>query len=454
MKKTHLFALAFIGLTATAQEHFAGIGLSSRVGVLNTQFNPAELNNMSDKFDINFFGLSANVSNNKLSISDVINNDNLDAILFQGTEPVNFRADMQVSGLGVGIKFKRWALGINTKIYGNMDIIDVDPRLGDAFVNAGINSLFGSTTVTNNFNQRVNGTVWGEIAATAAMSLVNTKMHKFNVGITGKLLFPGSFANMGMDKFSGTVSRIGTTAYLTNTQASLNFAYSGELGNSFTQFDNYRQSAIGAPNGFGVDVGINYQWRDTPPENPKKNQNRYKLNLGMAIRNVGAMKFKNSDNQSTNYILSIQGSQSLNLNQFENVESVKDIETILLNSGYLTKTTGTKDFKVQLPATLALYGDVKVISKLYVSAYLQQRLKAPDSNDQIAVQNHFTVTPHLNLGFFEFFVPFTQNEIAGFNTGLGIRAGGFYVGSGTGITALLNDSKQVDVYMGWRLGIF
>lgn len=454
MKITHLFALAFIGLTATAQEHFAGIGLSSRVGVLNTQFNPAELNNMSDKFDINFFGLSANVSNNKLSISDVINNDNLDAILFQGTEPVNFRADMQVSGLGVGIKFKRWALGINTKIYGNMDIIEVDPRLGDAFVNAGINSLFGSTTVTNNYNQRVNGTVWGEIAATAAMSLVNTKMHKFNVGITGKLLFPGSFANMGMDKFSGTVSRIGTTAYLTNTQASLNFAYSGELGNSFTQFDNYRQSAIGALNGFGVDVGINYQWRDTPPENPKKNQNRYKLNLGMAIRNVGAMKFKNSDNQSTNYTLSIQGSQSLNLNQFENVESVKDIETILLNSGYLTKTTGTKDFKVQLPATLALYGDVKVISKLYVSAYLQQRLKAPDSNDQIAVQNHFTVTPHLNLGFFEFFVPFTQNEIAGFNTGLGIRAGGFYLGSGTGITALLNDSKQVDVYMGWRLGIF
>lgn len=454
MKKRHLIAMAFVGLYAQAQEHFAGIGLSSRVGVMNTQFNPAELNNMSDKFDINMFGISANVSNNKLTVNDLVNNDNLDNVLFRGTDPVNLRADVQVSGIGMGIKFKRFALGLSTKIYGNMDIIDVDPHLGDAFVNAGVNSIFGTTTVSNNYNQRVNGTAWGEVAGTFAFSLINKEKHKFNIGFTGKLLLPGSFANMGMDKFTGTISRVDNIVYLTNTQASVNFAYSGELANSFTQFNNYSKSAIGSLGGVGFDLGINYQWRDQSSANLKKNQNRYKLNLGMAIRNVGSMTFKDPNNKSTNYTLSIQGTQSLNLNQFENIESIKDIETILLNSGYLTKTTSNKDFKVSLPTTFVLYADVKVISKLFISGYLQQRVKSIDVNDQIATQNNFTITPHVNLGFFEFFLPFTQNEISGFNTGLGIRAGGFYIGSGSGVTALMNNAKQADFYLGWRIGIF
>ena len=450
MKKWYILFFVFVNFSSKAQEHYAGIGLSRRVGILNTLINPAELCNMASKFDIHFFGVSTNVSNNKLSISDIVNNDAIGDILFQGTSPVNLRSDVQVNGLGLGFKFKRWALGINSKIYGNLDIIDVDPRLGDAFVNAGVNSLVGSSTVTNNFNQRINGTSWGELSATASINIVSTERHLFNLGFTGKFLFPGAFANMGLDQFSGTISRTGTTAYLTNTQAALNFAYSGELANSFTRFENYKNSALGALNGFGFDFGINYQWRDTTKNNP----NRYKLNLGLAIRNLGAMTFDDPNNQSTNYTISIQGTQSLNLNQFESIESVKDIESILLNSGYLTKTTGRKDFRVKLPSTFVLYGDIKLISKLYLSTYVQHRLKGVNRNDQLAVQNHYTVTPHLDLGFFEFFVPFTHNEIAGFNTGLGIRAGGFYLGSGTGITALINDSQQADLFLGWRIGIY
>ncbi|MFN7775778.1 DUF5723 family protein [Flavobacterium sp.] len=455
MKKQLLPLLVLFSLSISAQEQYTGIGLSSRVGVLNAQFNPAELHNQSNKFDIHLIGFNARVSNNILGVDDIINNDNLENILFRGTDPVNLRANVQAMGLGMSVKFKRWTLGISSTFHGNLDIIDVDPRLGDAFVNAGINALVGgSATVANNYNQRVNGTTWGELGATAAFSLVNKAKHKLNVGITGKLLFPGSYANLGMDRFNGTISRVGGIALLTNTQASVNFAYSGTLANSFTQFDNYRESAFGGLNGVGADIGINYQLRDTPPENPKKNQNRYKLNLGLAIRNLGAMTFNDNNNQSTNYTLSIQGTQSLNLNQFENVESLREIETILLNSGYLTRTDGTRDFRVQLPTTLALYGDVKIIPKLFVSAYLLQRLNNVEVNDQIAAQNTFIVTPHVDLGFFEIFVPFTQNEISGFNTGLAFRAGGFFVGSSSGVTALMTNPKQADLYMGWRIGIF
>ena len=44
--------------------------------------------------------------------------------------------------------------------------------------------------------------------------------------------------------------------------------------------------------------------------------------------------------------MEIEGFESLNLNQFDGSESVTDIEQVLLDSGYLTKTSSNKDFKV------------------------------------------------------------------------------------------------------------
>ena len=69
---------------------------------------------------------------------------------------------------------------------------------------------------------------------------------------------------------------------------------------------------------------------------------------------------------------------------------------------------------------------------------------------QIAAVNSFSVTPRVNLGFFEAFLPYTNNEIAGSNLGIGFRLGGFYIGSGSIITAALSNSKQADIYTGFR----
>jgi hypothetical protein len=68
------------------------------------------------------------------------------------------------------------------------------------------------------------------------------------------------------------------------------------------------------------------------------------------------------------------------------------------------------------------------------------------NNDQVTAQNTFTVTPRYVTNFFEVFMPIGTNEISGFNTGVGFRVGGFFIGSGSIVTALLNDSKQADIY--------
>ena len=174
------------------------------------------------------------------------------------------------------------------------------------------------------------------------------------------------------------------------------------------------------------------------------------MNAGLAIRNIGSMTFNDDNNASTNYVLNIPQSDPLDLSLFEDVNSLSEVENILSSNGYLTETGGEKDFKVKLPTVLSTYADFRIIPKIYVTAYLQQKLNKDQSNNQITVPNIFSITPRVNLGFFEGYVPLTFNEISGTNVGLGIRLGGFYIGTSSLVSALISDSKQGDLYTGFR----
>ena len=83
---------------------------------------------------------------------------------------------------------------------------------------------------------------------------------------------------------------------------------------------------------------------------------------------------------------------------------------------------------------------------------MQQKTNKDEANEQITSSNIFSITPRVNLGFFEGYIPLTFHEISGTNVGIGFRLGGFYLGTSSMITALINDSKQGDVYMGFRWG--
>ncbi|MFT6748778.1 MAG: hypothetical protein ACI9XR_001582 [Flavobacterium sp.] len=453
MKNYFLYIAPLISVFAFGQEHFNGISTSSRVGILNANYNPAELVNMNNKFEVGGLSFSANIGNDKIGFSDIFSDTSIEEKLFLGDGVVNLRADVEAYLPSFAMKYQKWAFGISAKAQGKLDVVDVNTNLGNALSNSAIDAILGgSTTINSDTNQRLNGTTWGEISLVAARNIMDTEKYSFNVGATVKLLFPGSYANLGLDKFQGTITRdISQQLTLSNASANLNIAYSGSLGNSFANFDEYSKSVFGGLNGLGADIGANFQLKDDANSNKK---NAYKINAGLSIRNIGAMTFKDENNQSTNYALSIPnatpGNPGLNLNQFQNLDSLEEIEQILLSSGYLTKQNDSNDFKAKLPTTINLYADFKVIPKLYVTGYLQQKVNKDGNNDQITAQNTFTITPRFSTNYFEVFAPIGSNEISGFNTGIGFRVGGFFIGSGSIVTALINDSKQADIYTGFR----
>ncbi len=442
--------IALIPAAGFAQQHFSGINTSSRTSLYNAALNPAELANISTRFEANVIGLSINASSNKATFSDLVSGKDLENIIFEGDEPTDLRIDAEVAGPGLSYKLDKWVFALSSRAYGKLDLVDIDTNIGDAIVSAGINSIAGSTTISNDYNQRLNGTTWGEIGLSAGTALYESEAHRLSGGATLKLLFPGSYANFGADRFSGTVNNTLGTATLTNTLANLNIAYSGNLGEDFTDFGDYARSMFGKLNGVAADIGIAYRWKDAMEPDAR----RYRLSGGLSVRNVGSMKFSSSNNASTNYVLSIQGGESLNLNQFQDVTSLAEVENILLQSGYLNRTENQKqEFKVKLPTVFSAYADVRIVSDFFVTFFTQQKLSDGSQNDQINTENIISVTPRYLLSQVEFFAPISSNEVAGFTAGFGIRAFGFFVGSSSAITALINDSNQADAFIGYSFSL-
>ena len=444
MKKLLLLPILLSTINGFSQDHFSGINTSKRVGILNIGMNPSELSNLNSRFEVQLFSSSVNVSNNKITFNDIIDGNNLENLIFKGSEPVNFNIDTEFYGPGFAIKLLKWGFAVSSKGYIKGNIVDVDPNLGSALTSNAINAIGGSSVISSANNQRMNTTTWGEIGFSVAHKIYENKKHKINGGVTFKLLFPGAYANIGLDKFQGTITENSGNFILTNAVANMNIAYSGNLGAEFTNTSDYTKSVFGNLQGMATDIGVDYQLLGSG-----KN---YKLKIGAALKNMGSMTFKSSDNYSTDYSLSIQGSQQLNLNQFQNINGVKDIEQVLIDSGFLNTTPKNKDFKVQLPTVLNLYADIKIVPKLNVTLFTQQKINNNSANDQITSQNIISATPRFSVGFFEAYIPVAINEVSGTTAGFGFRLGGFFLGSNSVLSALSNDGKQADFYTGFRFG--
>jgi hypothetical protein len=238
MKKLLLTFSLLVGFSAFAQDHFSGISTSNRVGILNGSENPAEFSNLSKRFEINIYGLSFNVANNKIGFSDINSDANFEDLIFAGTEPVDMRVDAQILGPGFAMKWKKWGFGITTKAHANFNIIDVDPEIGDAIAND--NLVLNTTSLNSLNNQRLNGVAYGEIGLSAARTLFENEKHSFSGGLTLKFLFPGSYSNFGLKNLNGEITENLGSAYLTtDSPATLNIAYSGNLAYRFTNFGDY-----------------------------------------------------------------------------------------------------------------------------------------------------------------------------------------------------------------------
>lgn len=446
MRRT-LLTLTLLSLTAYGQQHFSGISTSSRSGLINAGLNPAELANVETKFTINILAPSIAASSNKVGLDDFSGDNDIADLLFSTGENTNLKLDGEIVGPGLAYRYDKWTFAVSSRAFARLDLLEVNPLFGYALLNNDLPGTVTSTFITSDANQRLNGTTWGEIGFSVARNLFEDEKHKLSGGITFKLLFPGSYANFGASDFDGTVTVGNGTAFLSDTDAELNIAYSGNLGDDFTDASDYFSSLYGKLNGLAADLGVNYRLKDAA------GNYGYRLNAGVSVRNLGAMSFKAANNASTNYTLNITGGNQLDLSLFEDVTSLREIEQILLKSGYLERENGETEFRVTLPTLFVAYADIRIVPDFFATVYTQQKVNKDSENDQIGNENVVSLTPRYATRRFEAFAPLSLNEISGFSAGLGFRAYGFFIGSSSVITSLTQSSDHADVFFGYGFNL-
>lgn len=445
MKKFVMTVTLFSVLFIHAQEHFSGISMSYKAGILNGTVNPAALANLQDTYSFNALSVSAYASNNKLGFSDLINSKDFEQVIFSGNKPGSMRLDFEILGPSFAYKFDKWVFSITTSAKTKANIVDIDNTLGNAILN---NTMPESATAfLISHNQKASATTWGEIGFGIARELFSIEGHTLNTGVNIKMLMPGTYGRINASDFEGEFVFRNNSVALTNASSNLSFAYSGALGDDFSKKSNFI-NYFGSPGGVSTDVGLNYNWK-------KNDDELYTFNAGIALRNMGSMAFKDTNNQSSSYVVNIPEGQYLDLAQFQGDDDIKSIEQKLLQSGFAQITNQRSDFKVKLPATLALYADVRLYNNFFLGGYLQQKLNPDYEEAQISVQNIFTITPRFATEKFEAYLPISSSEISGFAMGAGIRYRGFFIGSGSILTAAFNnsDTHQADIYTGFRFAL-
>lgn len=456
MKKLTCLVLFLVAQLVQAQEHFAGISTSKRVGIINLTINPSELANLNNHFEIQLLSSSMNVANNKVGFNDLLDDTNTENLLLSGTKPINFNFSNEIMGPGVAVRLLKWRFAVTSKVNIKAGVLNVNPVLASYLTGSDTQVLPIGGDVINYFsNQRFNGTMWGEVGFAVARKVWENEKGLLNAGINLKMLFPGAYANMGIGNFNGTVTNNNAgDLVLKDTDANVNFAYSGSLAQEFTNSQQYTNSLFGNLDGLTADIGVDYQL---------KKGNSYKLKVGASIMNLGGMTYNDNNNNSSDYKLKISGDQSLVLNFFDGIDDIPAIKQHLIDLAALpagdpnkiefTEITSNKDFRVSLPTTLNLYADVHLISKLNVTLFTQQKLNSNSGNNQITAQTIYSVTPRFGIGFFEAYLPLSTNDVSGTNAGLGFRLGGFFMGSNSILSSISSNAKQADVNFGFRFAI-
>ena len=440
-------------ISATAQHQFLGYRSGNYTGVNGVFFNPANIVDSRYRWDVNLIGINAGIGNNNATfklknIGDGFG-DNADSLLFGNT-------DKKTNGLvntdifGPSFMFnagKKVSFAFSTRVRAMANISDIDGKFVQSIDNA------TSGTYPFNFNSDANQKLivngWTDFSASMGMILSDKGKHFLKGGVTLKYLAgaANSFANL--NKLKGTLNQdITGNDYFTNTSGTISVGYSGFDLDNFEASDAFKFNG----NGFGADLGFVYEYR---PDGDKteRYQNKYKIKAGLAILDIGSIKYKPRTNEYGSYTVAISGAETWYPSELDG-KSVSEIKTYLDSKPTLftNNTAALSSYKAKLPTTLQANVDWAINRGFFVDLAGQLSFKNKQDIYSPFYSNNITLTPRYEGRAFGIYLPINYNQITNFNAGISLRAGPFFLGSGSVITALLDKSKQADIHFGIRFG--
>lgn len=459
-----LLCTPFIGFS----QDYSGYRTGNYTGVNGVFFNPANIADSRYRWDVNLVSVSALGGNNQASfklknLSESFNADSLENQLY-GKNAGATSGLMSVSVLGPSFMFnatKKTAIAITSRARVMANVQEVDGTLLQQVVDGYTSDAGLPYTITSAQNMRVNMNAWSEFGASLGQIIMDKDKHFLKGGVTLKYLAGVGNTYLQIKDLTATINedKISEQAYLSNTSGRLGIGFGG------ASFDDFEASDLTSfdSQGFGFDIGFIYEFRPDQAKHRSgdnydwnRNENKYKLRIGVAILDIGSLKYKRDQSRSGAYDIGVTGAEKFYLSELSDVD-LDDYKSFFDGRPqYFTPVVGSaeSEYKVALPTTMQLDVDYNLYRRFYISLAGQFSLISNESkpyNSQY--HNTFTLTPRYETGKFGCYLPLNYNELTKFNAGLSVRFGPVFVGSGSVVTALLNESKQADVHIGIRFGV-
>jgi len=460
MRKQFLTIACMITLLTSISyaQTYPGYRTGNYTGVNGAFFNPANIADNRFQWNINLAAINgfAGTDQGGIKLSDITNNfdaNNLKSKILKGHSQVNSLDYADLLGPSFMLSLSpntSVALTTRSRVFANVK--DVNGDLANAIIDpagAGI-----TTPLALNQGRTITHTTgWTEIGGSVAQVFSKKGSHNFfKGGITLKYIAGTADAYLTTDGITGTLQSVGNTTVIEGPAAGYI-----SINATNTNFTNYKFSDIFkfTGQGFGGDVGFVYEYRPDMDYSMYTNDrwaNKYKLKIGVSLLDVGMIKFNKSGNVAANFNTDIPDGSQFDLNALNGKSFGEFIPVFNASPNFVPGTPQNTSYTVNLPTTVQASIDYLFHPNWAVN--IAGQFNTNNSiNFNLYEFNSYSVTPRWENSLISVELPLNYNDLTQFNAGLAFRIGPFFIGSGSIITALFNNTKQADVHVGLNWGL-
>ena len=438
MKKFLLIIFTVLSSMVVQAQDLLGISSSNYGGLSSVYINPANLADNRLKFEIQLFGTGFGVANNFMGFkpSYLVRDGGLTSTAYPLLDPIpptedfttanfldNRRAfvnnNIYLPSLLISINEKNSvSLSARARTYFNVDGVGAE-LFQFAYNSLNYPSLY-NTRITNE-KLSIQTMSWMEYALGYGRVLIDQEQHFLKAGVTLKALQGLQSAYLFVDNLDYEINSDST---LSLYNAEVQYGHSSNFEASVNNA-NYREVSN---LGIGFDFGVIYEWRPDYAKHKhdmdgetnvwKRNENKYKLKVGVSMTDLGGVKFSKGG-QSGDFIANTTNWDISKLDFGTTPIAALD-DTLSARFG--GNIVGA-NYKMNLPTAFSTQIDYHIWKDLYIN---QTNFFAFGFNSNANKVHDFTtisLTPRWDHRIAGVSIPISYNSLMGTRTGLALRLG-------------------------------
>ena len=438
MKRILLLVFSALYLVGAQAQDLLGISSSNFGGLSSVYINPANLADNRLKFEIQLGGTGFGFANNFMGFkpSYLVRDGGLTSTTYPLLDPTPPTEDFTTTNfldnrrafVNNNIYLPSLLISINEKNSVSLSArartyLNVDGVGGDLFRFA-YNSLnypaLYNTRITND-KLSIQTMTWMEYALGFGRVLIDKEKHFLKAGVTLKALQGLQSAYLFIDNLDYAVNSDSTVSLY---NADVQYGHS----TNFEANQNNANYKVVSNLGIGFDFGVIYEWRPDYAKHKhdmdgetnvwKRNENKYKLKVGVSMTDLGGVKFSKGG-QSGDFTANTSNWDISKLDFGTTPIAALD-DTLTARFG---GSGGGANYKMNLPTAFSTQIDYHIWKDLYIN---QTNFIAFGFNSNPNKIHDFTtmsITPRWDHRIAGVSIPISYNSLMGTRTGLALRLG-------------------------------